>query len=95
MSRIFDIIDHVMEFILDILFDLIIQGSIEAAGDKKVPMALRVLAAVILIVVFGGVVALCAFIGITERNWIVLAIGAVIAVLITFAIVSTVKRHRS
>ena len=35
-----------MELIFDILFDLIVEGSIGAVGDKKVPLALRIAASV-------------------------------------------------
>ncbi len=45
-----------MEIIFDILFELIVEGSMGAVGDKKVPLPLRILAAVFLIVIFGGLV---------------------------------------
>ena len=41
-----------MELIFDILFELIVEGTIGAVGDKKVPLALRILAAVFLVLVF-------------------------------------------
>ena len=53
-----------MDFIFEILFELIVEGSLEAAGDKRVPMVIRVLACVFLIVIFGGIAALCIVSGI-------------------------------
>ena len=83
-----------MEIILDILFELIIEGSIGAVGDKKVPLLLRILAAVILVVVFGGLVGVLIYIGIDEKNWIILACGVVVAFVVAGAVWQTVRKHR-
>ena len=83
-----------MEIILDILFDLIVEGSIGAVGDKKVPLALRILAAVFLTVIFGGLVGVLIYIGIDEKNWIILIIGVVIALAVIGAVWQTVRKHR-
>ena len=82
-----------MDFILQLIFELIVDGSVSSLGDKKVPMPLRILAALFLIIVFGGIVALCIFIGIHEKKWIVLAIGILIAVAVIIAAVATVKKN--
>ena len=83
-----------MEIILDILFDLIVEGSIGAVGDKKVPLALRILAAVFLTVIFGGLVGVLVYIGLDEKNWIILIIGVVIALAVIGAVWQTVRKHR-
>lgn len=82
-----------MDFILQLIFELIVDGSVSSLDNKKVPLPLRILAAVFLIVVFGGIVALCIFVGINEKKWIVLAIGILIAVAVIIAAVSTVKKN--
>ena len=43
-----------MEFLLELLFDIIVEGSIELGSEKTVPMPLRILAALIVFVVFFG-----------------------------------------
>ena len=83
-----------MELILEILFDLIVEGSVEAVGEKKVPLVLRILAAIVLIVVFGGLVVVLLYIGISEKNWIVAVLGVGIALMIGLAVLRTVKKHR-
>ena len=83
-----------MDFILEIIFDLIVEGSIGAVGDKKVPILFRILAAVLLIVVFGGVVGVCIFIGINEKDPVPIILGVVVLLLIIGAVWRTVKRHR-
>lgn len=43
-----------MEFLLELLFDIIIEGSIELGSEKKVPIPLRILAVLIVLAVFFG-----------------------------------------
>lgn len=84
-----------MELIFDILFELIVEGTIGAVGDKKVPLALRILAAVFLVLVFGGLITVCVYIGISEKDWIGFALAGVVTVIIVAAVWKTVKRHRN
>ncbi len=83
-----------MELIFEILFDLIVEGSVEALGEKKVPLVLRILAALFLIVVFGGLVGVLLFIGISDKNWIVAGIDVLIAFMVGLEVWKTVKKRR-
>ena len=84
-----------MDFILELIFDLIVDGSIGAVGDKKVPMIVRVLACAFLIIVFGGIVALCVFIGIIEKQYWIIAIGLFIALVVGLAVWKAFKQHKN
>ena len=53
-----------MEFLFELFFEFIVEGAIEAASEKRVPIPFRILAAVFVVVVFGGVVFLMIFAGI-------------------------------
>ena len=46
-----------MELIFEILFDFIVEGTVGAVGDKKVPLPLRIVAAVFLVALFGTLIA--------------------------------------
>ena len=83
-----------MEIILEILFELIVEGSIGAVGDKKIPVPIRILAAVFLLLLFGAVVGALIYIGISEGSWIAVAAGIAIALITVFAIWRTVRKHR-
>ena len=83
-----------MEIILEILFELILEGSIGAVGDKKIPVPIRILAAVFLLLLFGAVVGAFIYIGISEGSWIAVAAGIAIALITVFAIWRTVRKHR-
>ena len=43
-----------MEFLFELLFDIIVEGSIELGSEKTVPMPLRILAAFVVLIVFFG-----------------------------------------
>ena len=43
-----------MEFLLELLFEIIVEGSIELGSEKTVPIPLRILAACIVLALFFG-----------------------------------------
>ena len=43
-----------MEFILELLFDIIVEGNIELGSEKKVPMPLRIIALLVVWIIFFG-----------------------------------------
>lgn len=53
-----------MEILFEIIFEIIVDGALEAVSSRKVPMPLRILAALIVVGVFGGVIFLIVFTGI-------------------------------
>ena len=52
-----------MEFLLELLFEIVAEGSIELGSEKTAPIALRILAAFIVLVVFFGIGGLFIYIG--------------------------------
>ena len=83
-----------MEIIFEVLFEFILEGSMGAVGDKKVPMPLRILAALILFIVFGGIIGGLIYLGISDSSPVALIFGLVILVIVILAILNTVKTHR-
>ncbi len=43
-----------MDFILELIAEILLDGSMEVFTDKKLPMALRIIAGIILATVYGG-----------------------------------------
>ena len=43
-----------MEFLLELLFDIVVEGSIELGSEKKVPMPIRILALLVIWTIFFG-----------------------------------------
>ena len=47
-----------MEFILEIIFDIILEGSLEIGTSRKVPVGFRIVAVAVLAFVYIGLVVL-------------------------------------
>lgn len=56
-----------MEFLLELIFEIIIEGSLELGTTKKVPMPLRILACALLLIIYGGLITI--FILLTIDAW--------------------------
>lgn len=52
-----------MEFLLDLLFDIILEGSIEIGSEKKVPLFLRILVGGIVLAIFLGLSGMLIYAG--------------------------------
>lgn len=50
-----------MEFIVEFLFELILEGSIALGSEKTVPMPFRIIAALVLCVIFFGMGGFCIY----------------------------------
>ena len=82
-----------LDLILDFLFELVFDGIIYASTEKKVPLPLRILAILILVLFYGGLVGTLVYIGIKDRSWIIVAIAAFILAATILAVVKTYRRH--
>ena len=83
-----------MEFIMEFLFELIVEGSLEASSDKKVPLPVRIIAAIVLIVVYGGMIGLFLYSGIHGRNWGMLILGVIILVITVLGARAVYKKRK-
>lgn len=70
------------EGLFEILFEIIFEGAIGAASSKRVPLPFRILAAVIVFALFGGVIFLIVFAGINCIHDEELTNGIVLAVIL-------------
>lgn len=52
-----------MEFVLELLFDIIVEGSIALGSEKKVPMPLRILCLLVEWTIFFGLGGLFVYMG--------------------------------
>lgn len=73
------------EFLFEFILELIIIGPFDGATSKKAPMPVRIISAVIFFLIFGGVIGLIAYLGISaliDKRIIAGIIMLVISVLI-------------
>ena len=83
-----------MELIFELIFEIIVDGSMNAVSDKKIPLILRILAAIVLLIVYGGIVGLCLFWGIHNKSVALIIIGLGVLILFGLGLLKTYKRHR-
>ncbi len=86
-----------MDLIMEFLFELILEGSLELAGSRKIPMVLRILAAAILLAVYGGLLMLgvmLLFRGIERLDWPLMLVGLFLVLLIAFFGVKVIKKYK-
>ena len=67
-----------MDPFIQVILDLIMDGSLGTVGDKSAPPALRVISAVILAAAFCGLVGFCIYLMIKDPKWYVKVLGGVI-----------------
>lgn len=91
-----------MEFILELLFEIIIEGSLELGTHRKVPMPLRILALLVVVLVYGlliGVLFLIGYDAAKEGNTgvagMMYVIDALIFVLVIYAVRKKFKENNT
>ncbi len=87
-----------MDIVLEILFEIILDGSLELIGTKKVPLLIRILAALVLLVVYGGLFVLGIQLlvsGIQKKEWILCIVSAIILLIVVGFGVMIVRKYRS
>ena len=83
--------DIKMGMLFEIIFDLFIDSSSDTVSDKKAPIGKRVAAALILVLLYGGVIAFCIYMAIHENSMIAVACGVLVLVI---TIPEAIKAYR-
>ena len=78
-----------MDVILEIICNLIIDGYNEAASDRKIPLAVRVIVAILLIAVYGGLTGFCFY-----QGMLALVIGVLILLTGVSVIIQFYKKYK-
>lgn len=73
--------EDLLEGLFEVLFEMIVEGAFDAASSRRVPLPLRILAAVVVLGIFGGLVFLMIFGGVCCLNDGELTNGVVLAVI--------------
>jgi len=87
-----------MEILVEFIFEVIIDGAFEVSSDKKLPLPVRIISAIVLIGVFGlyvGLICICFYYGIHNQNWIMLFVGIIILIIAVLAARAVYKKRKS
>ena len=91
-----------MEILFEIIFEIIVDGALEAASSRRVPLPFRILAALVIVGLFGGVIFLIVFTGViclsSEDNLIAVAvilflIAALVSALLIWRVIKFYKNR--
>lgn len=79
---------------MEVILDIVLEGSIEVASDKKVPLPIRIVGTIIVAIVYFGILGSLLYLGIHNNSWIVLLIDGCLLLLTVFAVWKGYKRYR-
>ena len=83
-----------MDFIMELLLSIIFEGALEITTAKKVPMVIRVLAAVGLLTVYIGLGGLFIYIGIINESRVAIGIGIFLLIIVAAVTVQKYKEMK-
>lgn len=81
-----------MEYVIEFLFELIFEGCLEAVGEKKVPLIIRILCAAVLLLVFGGIAGILLYTSIVNESGVLLAFTVFFILLIVFTLIYRINK---
>ena len=83
-----------MDPFIQIILDLVMDGSLGTVSDKSAPLVLRVIAAVILAAAFCGLAGFCIYLIIKDANWYVKAFAGLILLIALCAVYRFIKMYK-
>lgn len=81
-----------MEYVIEFLFELIFEGCLEAVGEKKIPLIIRILCAAVLLLVFGGIAGILLYTSIVNESGVLLAFTVFFILLIVFTLIYRINK---
>ena len=83
-----------MDDFIELILELILDGAIEAAGSKRVPTPVRILLAAIILILVFGVCGLLIYIGVDTGNAGLTVLGTAIAVVFIVLAIVKIRKHK-
>ncbi|MBQ8684268.1 MAG: hypothetical protein IJ518_07120 [Clostridia bacterium] len=81
-----------MEIIFEFIFSILVEGSIEVTGEKSMPLFVRILAILILSVIYFGLFGLLLFAAIKSKDAFFISCACIITGLITGAFILVIVK---
>lgn len=83
-----------MDMLIEILLEIIIEGSLEAAESKKVPMPVRILLAAGVVLIFGAVVGMLIWNGVIRKSLLLIICGVLFLALVILLAANKITRFQ-
>lgn len=89
-----------MEFAIELILEIVIEGTIELGISKKVPLPIRIIALLIFLAIYGTIIGVFAMVGIgiwqdgnTPLSLMIFGITIFIALLVVYWIVKQYRKN--
>ncbi len=82
-----------MEFVIELMFELVFDGLVQGAKSPKLPLPLRILLAAVIVLVFLGTFALFFYIAWSCRSWVVFFLSLALLVLCVWGMVKKIRTY--
>lgn len=83
-----------MDFVFEILFEIILEGCMLITEEKKIPLPLRILCAILVISFYIGFIGIFIYVAVSNQSKLLLLITIGIALLILFAFAYKYRKFR-
>ncbi len=83
-----------LDMLIEILLEIIIEGSLEASESKKVPMPVRILLAAGMVLIFGAVVGMLIWNGVIRKNLLLIICGVLFLALVILLAANKITRFQ-
>ena len=84
-----------MDDVIELVLELILDGMVEAAGSKHVPLPIRIILTTLLAIFVLGVFGLLLWIGIQNKSVLMIIIVAALLIACIIGIYFKVKKYRN
>lgn len=84
----------VMDFIMELLLEIILDGALESITERKIPLLIRIFAALVLLVFYLGFGGCLLYIGISKKDGMFTGISIFLFLMITCLIIKKCKELR-
>ena len=83
-----------LDTLIEILLEIVIEGLLEAAESKKVPMPVRILLAAGVVLIFGAVVGMLIWNGVIRKSLLLIICGVLFLALVILLAANKITRFR-
>lgn len=84
-----------MDFILEIIFEILIEGCFEITEQKKAPIILRFICGLIVGLIYGGLIGLFLFLSIKNKSILLFLVTCFIALILLYAFIHKCKEIKN
>jgi Na+-driven multidrug efflux pump len=83
--------EALLDLLIDFIFEFLLTGAVEAAGAKKIPLAIRLVVLSVVLLVYGILLYVAIKLLLEEQN--IFALVVALAILVLF-IMAVIRRYR-